>query len=98
MRKLKEIRINPFQLNRLLSKKRMNDYRFLLAKGVFCSSCGGVCTEGIHVNEIILNSMNDILVRGSCKVCQGKVARVMEFGEDETFYEQANAFRATLEE
>lgn len=98
MSRLKKIQINPFQLKRLLNNERWKDYNYLLEQGVFCSTCGGRAIKGIKVAEIYLTNLNDILVRGICKVCGGKVARVMEFGEDEKFFVQANAFRATLEE
>ena len=98
MSKRKDLKINPFQLNRLLNKEQLKDYNFLLENGVYCSSCGGNCTKGVRVNEIFLNSMNDIMVRGNCKVCGGKVARVMEFSENKEFFEQAKAFRASLKE
>jgi hypothetical protein len=43
-----------------------------------------------------LTSLNDIYVRGTCKVCGGKVARTMEFGEDKVFYEKASDFRRAI--
>jgi hypothetical protein len=98
MNKLKDIPINPFQLNRLLNEEQLKGYNYLLDNGVYCASCGGTCAEGVKVNEIILNSVNDILVRGTCKVCGGKVARVMEFGQDREYFEQANAFQSSLED
>jgi hypothetical protein len=98
MSRLKEIQINPFQLKRLLNKEQWKDYNYLLEQGVFCSTCGGRAIKGIKVAEIYLTNLNDILVRGTCKVCGGKVARIMEFGEDKVFFEMANAFRASLED
>jgi len=97
MSKLKEIQINPFQLKRLLNKEQWEGYNYLLEHGVFCTTCGGKTAEGIRVNEILLTDLNDILVHGICKVCGGKVARLIEFGEDEYFYDRANGFRDSLE-
>lgn len=91
-----EIPINRFQLAILLNEQQKQDYQFMLDEGVFCSHCGGVAEKGIVVTEIFLNSLNDIFVCGTCKVCSGKVACTMEFGEDEAFYENANAFRKTI--
>lgn len=97
MAKLKEIKLNQFQLNVLLNEKEKKDYDFLLNKGVVCMTCSGICEEGVEVHEIMLNGMNDIVITGSCKKCKGRVARVMEFGEDPEFYEQAVKFRKSIE-
>lgn len=91
-----EIPINRFQLTILLNEKLKQDYQFLLDEGVICIQCGGIAQKGIVVTEIYLSSLNDIFVRGTCKVCGGKVARTMEFGENEAFYEKANDFRKAL--
>jgi hypothetical protein len=52
-----------------------------------------VAKEGITINEIFLTDLNDILVKGTCNSCNGKVARMMEFGEDKEFYNKAMDFR-----
>ena len=91
-----EISINRFQLAILLNEKQKQDYQFMLDEGVFCGHCGGVAQKGIVVTEIYLNSLNDIIVHGTCKVCNGKVSCTMEFGEDKAFYEKANDFRKAI--
>ena len=91
-----EIPINRFQLAILLNEQQKQDYQFVLDEGVFCSHCGGVAEKGILVSEIYLTSLNDIFVRGTCNVCNGKVACTMEFGEDKAFYEKANHFRKAI--
>jgi hypothetical protein len=91
-----EIAINLFQLAILLNEKLKQDYHYLLDQGVFCSQCGGIAQNGIVVTEIFLTSLNDIFVRGTCKICNGKVACTMEFGEDPIFYEKANSFRKAI--
>lgn len=96
MNKQTEIKINRFQLNVLLNNEQKEGFDYLLNQGVFCSTCGGTCEKGIEIKEIYLNSLNDIMVKGSCKVCNGKVTRIMEFGEDKVFFDKANDFRRSI--
>ena len=96
MKRPPEIPINRFQMAILLDEKRKQDYQFLLDEGVICFQCGGIAQKGIVVTEMYLTSLNDIYVRGTCNVCQGKVARIMEFGEDKAFYEKACDFRKAI--
>ncbi len=96
MSRLPEIPINRFQLAILLNDEEKQGYKYLLNEGVICMNCGGIAKKGIVVEEIFLTSLNDIMVKGICKVCNGKVARIMEFGEDKAFYEKANNFRKAI--
>lgn len=96
MSRLSEIKINQFQLAILLNDEQKRGFQFLLDEGVYCSQCSAITKKGIDVQEIYLTKLNDILVRGTCKVCNGKVARVMEFGEDKAFYEKACDFRKII--
>ena len=48
------------------------------------------------VKEIYLTNLNDIMVRGTCNICNGKVTRIMEFGDDKEFYKKANEFRKAI--
>jgi hypothetical protein len=96
MKSISAIPINQFQLTVLLNDEQKEIYKFMLDEGVFCSQCGDFAAKGIEVKEIYLTNLNDIMVRGTCNVCNGKVARIMEFGEDKAFYEKANDFRKTI--
>lgn len=96
MNRQPEIQLNRFQLALLLDSAKERFYNEVLANNVFCSHCGGIAGKGIRVEEIYLTSLNDIKVCGTCRVCNGKVARIIEFGEDKTFYEKANKFRSLL--
>ena len=96
MTKQKDILLNIFQLNRLLSDKEKGGYEYLLQDGVYCSTCKDTCSQGVEVNEIYLSSLNDIKVQGICNKCGGKVTRIMEFGEDKAFFEKAKEFRKSL--
>ena len=91
-----QIPINRFQLAILLNEEEKQDYQLMLNENVFCIHCDGIAKKGISVTEIYMDSLNDIFVRGICNVCNGKVARTMEFGEDQAFYEKATAFRKAI--
>lgn len=90
------ININRFQLSAILDEEQKEDFNYLLEFGVNCNGCGGNCSQGIEITEMFLDSRNDIMIRGNCKACNGKVARVMEFGEDKEFYKKANSFRKSI--
>lgn len=96
MKSIIEIPINQFQLAVLLNDEQKQIYKFMLNEGVFCTQCGDIAAKGIEVKEIYLTNLNDIMVRGTCKLCNGKVARIIEFGEDKAFYEKANEFRKII--
>jgi hypothetical protein len=96
MKRPKEIKLNKFQLNALLNDKQKKSLDFIVNHNVYCSTCRGICEKGIEIKEYVLDSLNDIMIVGNCKVCNGKVARIMEFGEDEDFYKRANDFRNSL--
>ena len=96
MKKLKEITLNDFQLNVLLNEVEKNGYNFLLNNGVYCSGCGDICKKGVVKTAVKLDSLNDIVVRGNCAICGHEVARVIEFGEDKSFFEKAMKFRKSI--
>jgi len=95
MKRQKQIKINQFQLNVLLNDEQKEDFNYLLENGVYCSTCNGTA-KGVTVEEIHLNTLNDIMVHGICGKCKGKVTRIMEFGEDKIFFEKANNFRKSI--
>jgi len=96
MKNSEDMPINQFQLNALLSKEEKEFYNYVIESNVFCTGCGKTCEQGITVNSLLLTSTNDLVVQGICNVCQGKVARVMEFGENKEFYKKAMNFRNTV--
>ncbi|HBG57527.1 hypothetical protein [Proteiniphilum sp. UBA1028] len=93
MKKPPEIKINKFQLAVLLDKVNKEFYHFVIANSVYCSNCNAIAVEGIEVDEVFLTDLNDIKVRGRCRVCNGEVARLFEFGKDREFYDKANKLR-----
>ena len=97
MKRLTDIKINRFQLNVLLDDQQKEGFNFLVKQNIYCVTCSGFCKKGVIIEEIFLNSLNDIMIKGKCKVCNGQVARIMEFGEDKDFFNKANDFRKSIE-
>ncbi len=96
MNKLPELKINRFQLNVLLNIDQKEGLNYILNRGVYCSTCLGSNNKGMLVIDAFLTSLNDIMVKGTCKECQGKVTRIIEFGEDQDFFNKANNFRKSI--
>ena len=96
MERPEEIRINQLQLDKLLDEKQKYFFDKILLENVFCKNCKGTCTQGIKISEMFISTLNDIVVKGICNICGGKVARVMEFGEDPAFYARVTEYRKTL--
>ncbi len=96
MKRPAEIQINQFQLAVLLGEELLNNYKQALTDYVYCNTCNGHAKKGIEVKEIFLTDLNDILVRGTCKTCNGRVARMLEFGENKEFYAKAMKFRKAI--
>ncbi len=94
--KSKSISLNQFQLNVLLTQKEKDSYNYLLKNGVYCSICDDICQQGITVNENFLTALNDIKIQGICNKCNGKVIRIVEYGEDPEFNTKANEFRKSI--
>jgi hypothetical protein len=97
MKKCKEISLDRFQLNVLLDKKQKEIFDQFLNQHVYCRTYSSFCKKGVEIKEIFLNSLNDIVIKGNCKICDGKVGKVLEFGEDEDFQKKAIAFRKSIE-
>jgi hypothetical protein len=96
MNKIPDLKINRFQLNVLLTKDQKEGLNYILNHGVYCVTCRGSYNKGMEVIDTFLTSLNDIMVKGTCKVCQGKVTRIIEFGEDQDFFNKANNFRKSI--
>ena len=92
MAKLKNIPLNPFQLARLLDEEQMTFFKFIMAENVYCRQCRDHC-KGVTIAETVLTATNDIQAKGACNVCEGQVARIVEFGENKEFYDKAIEFR-----
>ena len=96
MSKLKEIKLNRFQLNVLLDEEEMAAYNYIVQEGTYCVHCKEMCKKGVDVKENFLNDMNDILIKGTCKKCKGRVSRFIEYGEFDEFREKALHFRKSI--
>ncbi len=97
MIKLKELKLNLFQLNVLLNKEEKEGFEWLLNEGVYCMRCNDVCKDGVVNYSTRLDSWNNVIVDGRCATCGNSVCRVMEFGEDPGFFAKAIEFRESLQ-
>ena len=88
-----EISITLFDVKTLMGDS-FQFFESITSDNIFCANCTGEKRMvGMNIHEILLSSLNDIIVRGTCMECGGKVARVMETGEAADFYERAMIFR-----
>jgi hypothetical protein len=98
MKRPSTIKINQFQLARLLNKDQKQFFDRVTKEDVYCGKCIDAAPVGMTINEIFLNDLNDIVAKGTCNNCNHEVARMIEFGEDKAFYEKAMNFRKSLED
>ena len=96
MHKLKELKLNSFQLAILLSEDEKSAFEYLLREGVYCTKCSGLCENGVVNYSSRLDSWNNVVVDGECASCGNSVCRVMEFGEDPVFFIKAVEFRKSI--
>ena len=97
MKKLKEIKLSRLQLDVLLNKEEKEDFGYLLKHGVYCTRCNEICVNGVLNYTVRLNWLNDIVIEGECAVCGQKVTRIMEFGENKSFFDKAMDYRESLQ-
>ena len=88
-----DIEINKFQLNALLNHQERKGFKYLLENDVYCNTCNDICKYGVSNYKLYLDRFNDIKVIGECTLCGTQVTRVMEFGENESFFRKAVQFR-----
>ena len=62
----------------MMSKK---DFLDALSWNVFVPIVVRYGKSGITIEEVFLTDLNDIHVTGTCNACNGKVARLIEFGQ-----------------
>lgn len=97
MKELPEIPINRFQLAVLLNEEEKHFYSFVLENLFYCIRCRGYAVEGVEEESIFLNSENDIMVEGRCRMCGGRVTRLFEFGKKNLFNRRASRLRESIE-
>ena len=95
MKNLREKEINRFQLYTLLNDKQKEGFEYIVNHNVYCANCGGAREHGIDIVGIVLDKLNDVRIKGTCKNCKGEVTRIIEYGENEEFYQIAMGFRKT---
>lgn len=96
MKRLPELQINAFQLAVLLNEEEMYFYNLVLENNIYCSVCRDTASRGVDVKEKFLTDLNDVRVRGTCRVCMGEVGRLFEFGSNKDFQRRARSFRSSL--
>ncbi len=80
-----------------MNDEEAQDFKLLINEGVYCGQCNDICRKGVSDYTITLDTRNDIVIRGACKVCGASVCRVMEFGESRMFFEKAIEFRKSIQ-
>jgi hypothetical protein len=60
---------------------------------VYCTNCGGSYDKTIVNYTAYLNNLNDIVLKGECKTCSGKVGRYLETGESKERFPAADHVR-----
>jgi hypothetical protein len=65
----------------------------VILNNVYCSSCGGSYESTIVNYTAYLNKLNDIILKGECKKCSGKVGRYIEIGESKECFAAADHIR-----
>jgi Fe-S oxidoreductase len=96
MKHLEKIRLNESQLELLLNDEEKRTYRVIMETNVFCMNCEDICPKGVDIESVWLNSFNNIHTDGRCRFCGNGVTRIIEFGENESFYSKALEFRKSL--
>jgi len=72
-------------------------FRSITLSSIYCTNCDKGYTGSTIGYKIILNNLNDVVIRGVCSKCRHKVGRYIEFGEDPIISKRADSFRDTLE-
>jgi hypothetical protein len=65
----------------------------MIVNSVYCTNCGGSYDKTIINYTAYLNKLNDIVLKGDCKTCSGKVGRYIETGESEELFAAADHIR-----
>lgn len=96
MKKQSEIRINQFQLAVLLDETDKEFFKRIISQNIYCLNCRDFAHKGVEIDEIYLTRINDVRVHGKCKVCNGEVSRLFEFGDDSVFNNKAKKLRKSI--
>ena len=69
------------------------DHFNTILKSVYCTKCGGSYDKTIVNYTAYLNNLNDIVLKGECQTCSGKVGRYLETGESKERFAAADHVR-----
>lgn len=70
---------------KFIAKEEFEQIVNLAKHNSFCSNCHGKNKVEMINYTLELNRLNDVLFRGICKHCKGKMARCVEIGEQPKF-------------
>ncbi|MFP4543509.1 MAG: hypothetical protein ACLFQU_04675 [Candidatus Kapaibacterium sp.] len=93
MKRLPEYKLTRLQLYSMMNAEQKSFVDYILENNIICAHCKEPGSMGMNADEYLLTDMNDLLVKGTCKKCNGEVGRLMEFGEDQEFYNKAMKLR-----
>jgi RNase P subunit RPR2 len=88
--KRNEIRIDIDDIKIIMQDDFIHFQKIL--DNVFCRNCDFQTTTIVNY-KAYLNKLNDIILKGECKKCGGKVARYIESGESEEKFAAADHIR-----
>jgi len=87
-----DIAIEEYDVELIMADQYKNLY--ILLENSYCSTCRGAST--IVDYKPFLNNLNDIILKGFCAECGGKVNRYIETGERRQNAEVAKHIRNVL--
>ena len=64
-----------------------------ILNNVYCTKCGGSYDKTIINYTAYLNKLNDIVLKGECKTCSGKIGRYLETGDSKERFAAADHVR-----
>jgi hypothetical protein len=96
MKRYPEIEITDEDVEILLEEE-YPFFQTIIESGIHCVRCNNKYSGRIVDYHIILNDLNDIILKGKCGECGSDVRRYLEYGEKEHFNQRAIALREALD-
>ncbi len=83
------IRVAQSQMSVLLDQEQTDFLNALISNELVYGQCGASGKKEITIHEISRSPANDILIKGRCKICKCRVARLMKHDhENQVFYDK----------
>ena len=93
-REQREVSISVAELQELLATE-FDQIVGLAKHNSFCSTCEDKAQAEMINYTTSLNHLNDVIFRGNCKVCGGKMVRYVEIGSDPKIAPKVRALKAS---